>query len=172
MASTSTNKQPLLIDRPLHKLLNMSGQKTGNTGYWLANNSCDVLVDCTQNDGALLEDIYVIVRDTTDHTINLFLSSAVDVLRESATESTFFVATISTGTTNEGQIVHLDEMPYQLAPSPVVPLAAANSREAGQFTGFYIPRGYALWAGRAVDGGDANLDFATCPVLGAQGGFY
>ena len=73
MASTSTNKQPLLIDRPLHKLMNMSQQKTGNAGYWLSNNSCDVLVDCTQNDGAFLEDIYLISRDTGDHAISLFL---------------------------------------------------------------------------------------------------
>ena len=171
MASTSTNKQPLLIDRPLHKLMNMSQQKTGNAGYWLSNNSCDVLVDCTQNDGAFLEDIYLISRDTGDHAISLFLSTAVDVLRESATESTFFVGQFKSGTT-AGEIVHFEDMPFQIAPVPVVPLATANTREAGQIKGFYIPRGYALWAGRAVVPTAPNLDFTTCPVLGCQGGFY
>ena len=177
MASTSTNKQPLLIDRPLHRLMSMSGQKTGNAGYWLSNNSCQVLVDCTQNDGALIEDIYLLSRDATEHTISLFMSTSVDVLRESDTNNTFFVGQFTTadpdsGSAVAGGVVHYENMPYQIAPYPSVSLDTANTRSSGQFRGFYLPRGYAMWAGRAVVGTEPNLDLSTCPVLGAQGGFY
>ena len=171
MAATSTNKQPLLIDRPLHALATISSQKTGNTGYWLSNNSCSVLVDCTQNDGALIEDLYVIAREASSHTISFFMSNTTDVLRESDTANVVYVTQVVSGTT-PGAIVHAENLPFGVAPYPTVPLATSNTREAGQFKSLYIPKGKALWVGRAVAATTANLDFATAPVVGAQGGFY
>ena len=171
MAATSTNKQPLLIDRPLHALATISSQKTGNTGYWLSNNSCSVLVDCTQNDGALIEDLYVIAREASSHTISFFMSNTTDVLRESDTTNVVYVTQVASGTT-PGAIVHAENLPFGVAPYPTVPLASDNTREAGQFKSLYIPKGKALWVGRAVAATAANLDFATAPVVGAQGGFY
>ena len=171
MAATSTNKQPLLIDRPLHALATISSQKTGNTGYWLSNNSCSVLVDCTQNDGALIEDLYVIAREATSHKISFFMSNTTDVLRESDTTNVVYVTQVASGTT-PGAIVHAENLPFGVAPYPTVPLASDNTREAGQFKSLYIPKGKVLWVGRAVAATAANLDFATAPVVGAQGGFY
>ena len=171
MAATSTNKQPLLIDRPLHALATISSQKTGNTGYWLSNNSCSVLVDCTQNDGALIEDLYVIAREASSHTISFFMSNTTDVLRESDTTNVVYVTQVASGTT-PGAIVHAENLPFGVAPYPTVPLASDNTREAGQFKSLYIPKGKVLWVGRAVAATAANLDFATAPVVGAQGGFY
>ena len=171
MAATSTNKQPLLIDRPLHAMATISAQKTGNTGYWLSNNSCSVLVDCTQNDGALIEDLYVISREASQHNISFFMSNTTDVLRESDTTNVIYVTRIESSST-PGKIVHADEMPFGVAPYPTVPIANANSREAGQFKSLYIPKGKVLWVGRAVAATAANLDFTTAPVAGAQGGFY
>ena len=85
MASTSTNKQPLLIDRPLHIQQNITSQKTGvdSPGIWLSNNSCSLFLDCTQNDGALIEDLYVLSKESTQHTILFFMSNTSDTLRES-----------------------------------------------------------------------------------------
>ena len=178
MAATSTNKQPLLIDRPLHALATISSQKTGNTGYWLSNNSCSVLVDCTQNDGALIEDLYVIAREATSHKISFFMSNTTDVLRESDTTNVVYVTQVASGTT-PGAIVHAENLPFGVAPYPTVPLmqygdvtTTTNTREAGQFKSLYIPKGKVLWVGRAVAATTANLDFATAPVVGAQGGFY
>jgi len=171
MAATSTNKQPLLIDRPLHALATISSQKTGNTGYWLSNNSCSVLVDCTQNDGALIEDLYVIAREATSHKISFFMSNTTDVLRESDTTNVVYVTQVESGTT-PGAIVHAENLPFGVAPYPTVPLASDNTREAGQFKSLYIPKGKVLWVGRAVASTEANLDFTTAPVVGAQGGFY
>lgn len=172
MAATSTNKQPLLIDRPLHALTTITVQKTGNADFWLSNNSCSVLIDCTQNDGALVEDLYVIARDAATHNISFFFSNSTDVLRESDTNNVFYVTRISTAGRSGGDIIHADNLPYGVAPYPTVPLASDNTREAGQFKSLYIPRGKALWVGRAVASNASNLDVATGPVVGAQGGFY
>ena len=69
-------------------------------------------------------------------------------------------------------MVHASELPFGIAPYPTVALAEAESREAGQFKSLYIPRGKALWVGRAVASDAANLSATTGPVVGAQGGFY
>ena len=82
MATTSTNKQPLLIDRPLHEQVLLTNQITGNADYWLTNNACTVLVDCTTSDGALIEDIYAISRHTTAYNVSLFMYNSVTNLRE------------------------------------------------------------------------------------------
>ena len=171
MASTSTNKQPLLIDRPLHVQQTILNQKTGNTDYWLSNNSCTPFIDCTQNDGALIEDLYVISREATQHNISFFIANTIDFLREADTNNVIFLTRIQSSAT-PGEMVHADELPYGVAPYPTVPLATANTRDAGQFKSLYIPRGKALWVGRAVAADAANLSATTGPVVGAQGGFY
>ena len=62
MATTSTNKQPLLIDRTLHKHVDTATARTGNTDTALSNNSCKLLVNCAQNAGAILPAVYIISR--------------------------------------------------------------------------------------------------------------
>lgn len=172
MASTSTNKQPLLVDRPFHQVTTIIGQKTGNAGYWLSNNSCTVLIDCTQNDGALIEDLYVLPRDGEAVNISFFMSNNVDVLREADTSNVVFLGRIDVAGGSANTMQHLDEMPFGIAPYPTVPLATGNSREAGQFKSLYVPRGKAIWVGRAVVSTAPNLDVTTGPVVGAQGGYY
>ena len=41
MASTSTNKQPLLIDHPLFVQQNIISQRTGNNDFWLTITAAD-----------------------------------------------------------------------------------------------------------------------------------
>ena len=170
MASTSTNKQPLLIDRPLFVQQNIISQRTGNADYWLTNNSCKLFIDCTQNDGALIEDLYVISRETTQHNISFFMTNTRDFLRENDVDNVTFVTRIQSSAT-PGEVVHAEKLPYGIAPYPSVPLAAAETRDAGQFKSLYIPKGRALWVGRATTASD-NLGNGTGPVVGAQGGYY
>ena len=80
MASTSTNKQPLLVDHVLHKALNLS-LATNNGIDVEGANTAALLVDSTTADGALIEDVYLISRGTTPHKVNLYLSTAQDYLR-------------------------------------------------------------------------------------------
>ena len=85
MATTATNKQPLLIDRVFHNVVE------GNTSViWFRfitrhpwYKLIAVLVDCVANDGGIVEDLYSISRGTTTTTYKVlfYLSSSVDYLR-------------------------------------------------------------------------------------------
>jgi hypothetical protein len=59
MSSTSTNKQPLLIDRVFHEVYEMATQTILTTKV-TGTNFAQKILDCTTNDGAMIEDIYVI----------------------------------------------------------------------------------------------------------------
>ena len=181
MASTSTNKQPLLIDRPLHNVFNLTGQKTGDDSYWLSANSCQLIVDCSTNDGALIEDIYLVSKTATSHKVSLFMGgSSIDLIREND-PTTVFLGQFTTGDANE--ITHFGKMPLTLAPSPtsiaadVAPSPAPENGDGAQKTlalyqALFIPRGRTLWAGLAVDNLAPNLNNNSAPTLGVSGGYY
>ena len=85
MATTATNKQPLLVDRVFHKAVSAMSLASGSaTSLDIeGTNQSAVLVDCSANDGAVVEDLYVIARTSTStaYTALFYLSSAVDYLR-------------------------------------------------------------------------------------------
>ena len=155
MAATSTNKQPLLVDRVLHYVVNLdnaavSGIDVGGT------NTAVLLVDGTQQDGAILEDVYAISRGNVAMKINLYISSAFDYLRPN---EGIFVGSFMSGTI-AGEVTRWTEMPKILAPMP-------QTGTEAQFRAFYIPKGRALWAARE----DTNTTIFG-PLLGCQGGWY
>nr|BDD43777.1 hypothetical protein 13 [bacterium]BDD46710.1 hypothetical protein 21 [Paracoccaceae bacterium] len=160
MASTATNKQPLLIDRVLHSVIDLinstvipnSGVEVGGT------NTAALLVDCTTNDGALIEDIYTYSRGT-DYTVNLYVSSAADYLRP---QQGIFIGTFQCGV-DSGKREEFKDMPKILAPVPQVGTEA-------QYRALYVPKGLAIWA--AVVQLTANDTAQNAPIIGAQGGFY
>ena len=155
MAATSTNKQPLLVDRVLHYVVDLNEAAVGAINV-IGTNTAALIVDATQSDGCILEDIYCISRSSASQIINLYMSSSFDYLRP--TEGVF-VGQFTSATT-EGEVTHLETMPRILAPMP-------HTGTEGQFQAFYLPKGKALWAGRQ--------DIAIVndgPLLGVQGGWY
>ena len=70
MASTSTNKQPLLADRPLFVMKDTSGLLVGtlppNTAVDPQTSAGVMLVDCTKNDGAIIEHLWTISREVNE----------------------------------------------------------------------------------------------------------
>ena len=174
MASTSTNKQPLLIDRPLHNSEVLDNRITGTVstqtnGDLAGTNSAQLMVDCTQNDGALIETAYAVSRGDNAGdawTVNLYLSTQSDFLRSEAAR---FLGSFAISQTAGGRTEFL-EFPNVLAPVP-----EANAGGAGtgdpiglRFTALYIPKGKTLWA--AVNHNGTGM--TTGPVVGCQGGFY
>ena len=155
MAATSTNKQPLLVDRVMHNVINLNTAAVGAIDVE-GTNTALLLVDGTQSDGCIIEDIYAISRGTIQYTINLYISSSFDYLRPN---EGIFVGTFNSATT-AGDVTRWSEMPKILAPVP-------QTGSESQFRAFYLPKGRALWAARedvtAVTDG---------PLLGAQGGWY
>lgn len=155
MATTSTNKQPLFVDRVLHYAINLD--KSANSGLDVtSSNTAALLVDATQSDGAIIEDIYLIARGTNAHTVNLYLSTARDYLRPN--EANFIgkiEAPVVAGTSKSWE-----KMPITLTPVPHVGDKPSNRA-------FLLPKGYALWAAR-----DGNTDVSDGPIIACQGGWY
>ena len=85
MATTATNKQPLLIDRVFHNAVEGNTLSSGSDTSLdiLGTNTSSVLVDCTGNDGGIVEDLYAIARTSSSATYKVlfYLSSSVDYLR-------------------------------------------------------------------------------------------
>ena len=155
MAATSTNKQPLLVDRVLHYVVNLD--TSTNDGMDITGtNTASLLVDATNTDGAILEDIYVISRSSTPYNVNLYISSARDYLRPNEAN---FVGTIESPST-AGLAKHWSGMPLTLTPVPQVGNNPFNQA-------FYLPKGSSLWAARQSSG-----NISDGPLIGCQGGWY
>ena len=172
MASTSTNKQPLLVDRPLHEVYRLR-DRTILTEEVTGQNFAQLLIDCTTNDGAILEDVYVLSRgpvldeagaETADpYQINLYLSTDNDLLRDTGV----FVGSVLANAT-AGNWAHMT-LPYILAPVPQV----ANANVDNKLRGFYIPRGKTLWAARQVGAtGSLQDNPINAPYIGVHGGYF
>ena len=170
MASTATNKQPLLVDRVFHEVYSM------NDATILANdvsgtNFAQLVLNCSANDGAIIEDIYCISRgqdgSSADYVVNLYLSTDTDFLRPAsqsagAVTGGIWVGSITADSTS-GNWVHSTDMPYVMAPVPQVGTEQ-------KFKAFYVPKGRTLWAARVssnLTDGETNA-----PLLGVHGGFF
>ena len=160
MASTSTNKQPLLIDRVFHNTVDSNTLASGSDSSLdiLGTNSAAVLLNCSSNDGGIIEDIYTVARSVTEYTVLLYLSTASDYLR--STEAAF-VGKITTATA-VGAVVSFDAMPKILAPVPEV-------GSEPQFRALYVPSGKVLWTTLQLSVPAASND---TPIIAAQGGLY
>ena len=121
MASTSTNKQPLMQDRVLHEIVDLTNSTIAqNSRIDIGgSNSAALVVDCTQNDGAVICELYTLGRatdinaddppdpslDQEPYVVNVYLSTANDFLRDSQAR---FVAAWTTGGTLGTAIVDDD----------------------------------------------------------------
>ena len=155
MAATSTNKQPLLVDRVMHNVIDLNTAAVASINV-AGTNTALLLVDGSQSDGCIIEDIYAISRGAVESTINLYMSSAFDYLRPN---EGIFIGSFKSATT-AGNVTRWEEMPKILAPMP-------QTGTEQQFRALYLPKGRTIWAARqdtaaVVDG----------PLLGAQGGWY
>lgn len=162
MATTATNKQPLLIDRVFHKAIATNTLTSGSDDSLdiLGTNESAVLVQCSDNDGGIVEDLYSIARTTTSatYTALFYLSSSLDYLRPN--ESTLVAILESSGTS--GTKVSASDLPKVLAPLP-------HTGSVSQLNALYIPRGMNLWVTLQVAG---PVNSSDTPIIGAQGGFY
>ena len=161
MATTATNKQPLLVDRVLHNVIESNILTSGSDTSLdiLGTNQSAVLVDCTSNDGAIVEDLYTIARTATDvtYTVLFYISTAVDYLRPN---EGVYVGKVESA--NAGGEITRAILPKILAPTP-------KTGDEAQFQALYIPKGKVLWTTLQSLG---PINTADTPIIGAQGGFY
>ena len=161
MATTSTNKQPLLIDRVFHNSVESNSLTSGSDSSLdiLGTNQSNVLVNCTSNDGGIVEDLYSISRTSAaaSYKVLFYLSSALDYLRPG---EGVYVGQIDSSPV-AGTKISADLFSI-LAPVPHVGSSAQSSA-------LYIPKGKALWCTLQVA---SPLSTSDTPIIGAQGGFY
>jgi len=167
MATTATNKQPLLIDRIFHYVVDTNNTTTATLGV-TGSNTAALLVNAISSDGAIVEEIYSIARggpDATAEKINLYLSTTDDYLRPGEGK---IVGQFISGTA-EAEVTRWTNAPKILAPVPLVSDGAVTTPtgEAVQLRALYVPKGYALWAAR-----QSTVVLADGPYVGCQGGWY
>ena len=83
MASTSTNKQPLLVDRVLHYVVNLDNALNSTIDV-VGINTAALIVDATSSDGCIIEECLFNCKRHLRYaaeTINLYLSTGSDYLR-------------------------------------------------------------------------------------------
>ncbi len=158
MATTSSNKQPLLVDHVLHEVVNLDTSSIGHASSpdIQGTNTATLLVNAVNTDGAIIEDIYSIARSTTAATINLYLTSSTDYLRP--TEGVF-IGKFTSGT-SVAAVTQWTAMPNILAP-------VAQAGSTAQLRALYVPKGKTLWAAR-----QSTSNLTDGPLIGVQGGWY
>ena len=155
MAATSTNKQPMLVDRVLHYVVNLDDST--NDGFDITGaNTATLLVNAISTDGAIIEDVYSIARSTTEADINLYISTAGDYLRPNESQ---LVGSFKSGTTAGGK-THWEGLPRTLTPVPQTGNDPYNHA-------LYVPKGRALWVAR-----NSTTKLTDGPLVGCQGGWF
>jgi len=155
MATTSTNKQPLLVDRVFHEIVD-TNTATNDGLDPSSNNSAALLLNCIGSDGAVIEYLYCIARSAVSHELNLYLSTNNDYLRR--TES-FYIGSITSAT----NIKDVTEMVLPKTLTPVPHVGTSDPKN----TALYVPANKALWVAR-----DGSTDISDAPLVGAQGGYF
>lgn len=179
MATTSTSKMPMLVDRPLHSFATIGGVAalTSATNFNTpAGAGCALLVDCSANDGAVVDSISVVVTEasTTTSTVLIFLSTATSTAAISSLNTACVASVAIPGGSTAGQRVNISlpalSVPVPNLASPAATVAAYPSETDKKNTGLYVPSTALLYTGVS----DAlTAPSATTRVhVFAQGGFY
>jgi len=171
MSTTSTNKRPLLIDRPWSARAYFTAKSIRSlTAVDLAG--MELLLDGTQPnfDGALLDTAFAVNHAPTPETVALFL--AYNGSNQSFTADT--VAPVSWMELAAAPAAGLPaqfelKLPSICVPVPQVPTGPANTPESAKNSGLWVPRGTRLFAARISPGATALV---TGVHLVALGGLY
>lgn len=150
MSSTSTNKQPLLVDRPLHEFVVLGPtpalSDSANFGVILSG-GCVPLVDCSSNDGAVVDSLSITANqaNTTAVKVLFFLSKAATVFAINDT-NTVQVASATLASTTAGERTNVS-LPPLCIPVPHLGADSSISETDKKNSGLYVPAGMVLYAG-------------------------
>ena len=185
MASTSTNKQPLMVDRPFFR-----GAKINNGTTVVSNPSNPEFGELVQlvrvgdipsEDGALVEDIFVVSAEGYPNDGGV-RSAAFGVYvyapnqAAPSTSTSLLVSKFEVGLSGDTEgLIQRVELPATVAPTPQTgDTNIVRPIEIGKSEALYLEKGYILCVGylgngpAAVSGG---LSPSGVSIL-AQGGFY
>lgn len=173
MASTSTSKQPMLVDRPFHRFVRLGSVAalSTSTNYNTINSAgCELLLDCSSNDGGFVDAISIVANEsgTTASVVLIFLSTATTLSTVNASNSAC-VASATIGSSSAGERTNIS-LPPLTVPVPNLGAVTSATELVKKNTGLYVPAGSLLYAGlTAVLTAPSS---ATVVSVFAQGGFY
>lgn len=179
MASSSSNKQPLLIDRPLHSFATIGGTAalTSATNFNTPSAAgCTLIVDCSGNDGAVVDSISVVITEasTTTSTVLAFLSTAGTAASVTATNTVCVASVAIPGGSTAGQRVNMSLpplcVPVPNLASPAATMTSYPTETDKKNTGLFVPSGALLYVG--VSAALSAPSASTRVHVFAQGGFY
>jgi hypothetical protein len=179
LASSSSNKQPLLIDRPLHSFATIGGVAglTSATNFNTPSAAgMTLLVDCSANDGAVVDSISVIITEasTTTSTVLAFLSTASSASGVTASNSALVASVAIPGGSTAGQRVNMSlpplSVPVPNLASPAATMTSYPTETDKKNTGLFIPSTALLYVG--VSAALSAPSASTRVHVFAQGGFY
>lgn len=185
MASTSTNKQPLMVDRPFFR-----GAKINNGTTRVTNPSNPDFGDLIQlvrvgdlpsEDGALVEDIFVVSSEGYPNNGGVRTAAfGVYVYAPNqaapSTSTALLVSKFQVGLSGDTEgVIQRVELPATVAPTP----QTGNTNlifpiERGKSEAMYLEKGYILCIGYLGNGPSAisgGLSASGVTIM-AQGGFY
>ena len=178
MATSSSNKMPLLVDRPMHSFATIGGTAALTTATNLNTPSaagCVLLVDCSANDGAVVDSLSILAleQNTTARAVLAFLSTATTAASVT-TANTAYVAGATIGSSAKGDRTNVPlpalSVPVPNLASPAATMATYPNELEKKNTGLYIPSGALLYVG--VDQSIAAPSANTRVHVFAQGGFF
>ena len=178
MATSSSNKMPLLVDRPLHAFATLGGTAglTTEANFNTPSSAGVVqLVDCSVNDGAVIDSVSIIATEasTTAKKVLVFLSTATSASNVTAA-NTACVASAGITSTAVGDRTNIAlpplTVPVPNLASPAATMATYPTEIDKKNTGLYVPGGYSLYVG--VSAVLTAPSAATRVQVFAQGGFF
>lgn len=170
---------PLLVDRPLHSFATIGGTAalTSATNFNTPSGAgCILLVDCSANDGAVVDSISVIITEasTTTSTVVAFLSTATSPATISTINTAAVASVAIPGGNTAGQRVNMPlpalSVPVPNLASPAATIAAYPSETDKKNTGLYVPSTALLYVG--VSAALTAPSTSTRVNVFAQGGFF
>lgn len=173
MATSSSNKMPLLVDRPLHSFATIGGAAglTSATNFNTPNGGgCVLLVDCISNDGAVVDSLSIIANEanTNSNQVLVFLSVAASSSSITSANSVCVAsATISSSSAGERTNIPL---PPLCIPVPNLGADSSVGETDKKNTGLYVPSGATLFVG--VSAALTAPSTSTRVHVFAQGGFF
>lgn len=173
MATSSSNKMPLLVDRPLHSFATLGGTSALTDSANLNTPSpagLVLLVDCSANDGAVIDSLSIIANEasTTASNVLVFLSTATTATSVTTANSAY-VAGSAISSTNKGERTNI-ALPALSVPVPNIGGTTSATELDKKNTGLYVPSGALIYVG--VDTVLTAPSANTRVHLFAQGGFF
>jgi hypothetical protein len=179
LATSSSNKQPLLVDRPLHSFATIGGTAALTTATDFNTPSgagCALLVDCSSNDGAVIDSMSIVINraSTTTSTILVFLSTAPTTASISALNTACVASAAIPGGSTAGQRVNISLPPLCIPVpnlgSPAATTTSYPSETDKKNTGLYVPSTALIYVG--LTAALTSPSAATRVHVFAQGGFF